>query len=182
MDFFSKPQKHLDLYFLRHAIAAERNSTKYKDDSLRPLTNQGQRKMHRAALGMKILGLKFDAIISSPYLRAQQTAKIVVKAYELKNKDIYFTNNLLPPASIKELLQEILVHFPKSKSILFVGHEPHLTDMISTLLKCDNPLHIDFKKGGLCSLTIQYPLKNTSAILNWLMTPTQLAALSKEKE
>ena len=182
MDFLAESQNRLDLYFLRHAIAAERNSTKYKDDNLRPLTAQGQRKMHRAALGMKTLGLSFGAIISSPYLRAQQTAKIVIKAYNLKNKDIYYTNNLLPPASIKELLQETHTHFPKSKSILLVGHEPHLTTMISALLKCDKPLNIDFKKGGLCSLTIRYPLKNTSAILNWLLTPTQLGLAAKEKE
>jgi phosphohistidine phosphatase SixA len=54
------------------------------------------------------------------------------------------------------------------------GHEPHLTEMISSLLKSDKPLVIDLKKGGLCSLSARYPLGNGRAVLNWLLTPAQL--------
>ena|ERR1035437_3170404 len=163
----------MDVYFLRHAIAAPSDDPKYKDDSLRPLTAPGREKMLRAAQGMQTMGLQFDAIISSPYLRAQQTAETVAQVYDLKNKSIHFTNNLLPPASIKELLQEVYALFPKSKTILFVGHEPHLTQMISCLLKCDKPLEIDFKKGGLCCLT----LRPAGATFNWLLTPSQLGLM-----
>jgi len=175
------------LYFLRHAIAVDRDGALYKDDSLRPLTAPGQEKMRRAALGMRALGLKFDAIISSRYLRAKQTAEIVIGAYchtsGLKNKKIHLTDKLLPPASIEELLQEIHANFPKAKNILLVGHQPHLTQMISSLLKSDpngrgqasSLLDIDFKKGGLCHLT----LDNTRATLNWLLTPEQLRLMGK---
>jgi phosphohistidine phosphatase len=138
------------------------------------LTAQGREKMRRAAGGMQALGLKFDAILSSPYLRARQTAEIVAQGYKLKNKAIHYTENLLPPASIEELLRETHTRFPKSKNVLLVGHEPHLTEMISSLLKSNSPLVIDFKKGGLCCLSVSYPLKNESAVLNWLLTPAQL--------
>ena len=167
----------MELYFLRHGIAVDRDDPKYKDDSLRPLTAEGQRKMRRAALGMQALGLKFNAIISSPYLRARQTAEIVAQVYKLKNKTVHLTNNLLPPASIEELLKEVRALFPKSKDILLVGHEPHLTEMISRLLKCDKPLNIDFKKGGLCCLKIGLNPKQPNATLFWLLTPLQLSAI-----
>jgi len=169
----------MDLYFLRHGIAAERGDPRYKDDSLRPLTAQGQKKMYHEARGMQRLGLKFDTIICSPYLRAKQTAEIVAQSYKLKNKTIHFTKNLLPPASIKELLQEIHAHYLKSKSVLLVGHEPHLTEMISSLLKAPEALDIDLKKGGLCYLSIDRTSKKTMASLIWLLTPTQVELMAR---
>ncbi len=172
----------MDVYFLRHAIAAERGDPKYKDDSLRPLTAQGRKKMKFAALGCQTLGLKFDAILSSPYVRARQTAEIVIQLYKSKNKKIHFTNTLLPPSSVQKLLLEIQTHFPKSKNVLLVGHEPHLSTMISDLLQSNTPLNIDFKKGGLCCLDIDLYSKKATACLLWLLTPTQLGLIAKEKQ
>jgi phosphohistidine phosphatase len=170
------------LYFLRHGLAGQHGDPKYKDDSLRPLTAEGQEKMRSGAQGMQTLGLKFDTIISSPYLRAKQTAEIVAEAYKLKKKDINLTNNLLPPASIEELMREVHTRFPISRNVLLVGHEPHLTGMISSLLKSDEPLSIDFKKGGLCCLSVNGPPEEPNAILDWLLTSTQLGLMSKEKQ
>ena len=136
--------------------------------------------MRRAAQGMQALGLKFDAIFSSPYLRARQTAEIVSQVYKIKNKKIHITNNLLPPASIEELLREIFaMGGGPIKTVLFIGHEPHLTEMISCLLKCSKPLVIDFKKGGLCCLSVRQSRSHPSAVLNWLLTPTQLGLMTK---
>jgi len=163
----------MELYFLRHGLAGQHGDPQYKDDNLRPLTEEGHRKIHLASLGMKSLGLKFDTILSSPYVRARQTAEIVAKTYKIKGRAITLTNNLLPPASIKKLLDEIHSSFPKSKCVLFVGHEPHLTKLVSSLLKCNKPLAIDFKKGGLCNIS----LDQGEATLKWLLTPQQLNLL-----
>jgi phosphohistidine phosphatase len=169
----------MELYFLRHALAVERGDPKYKDDSLRPLTEPGREKMRRAALGMQALGLKFDAVLSSPYLRARQTAEIVSQVYKMKKRELHLTDNLLPPASIKGLLQEVHAQFPQSKNVLLVGHEPHLTTMISVLLTSNKHLPIDFKKGGLCCLTLDQP---TGVSLNWLLTPTQLGLMAQSRQ
>lgn len=166
----------MELYFLRHAIAVERNHPKYKDDSLRPLTASGRKKMKLACHGMKTLGLTFDAILSSPYTRARQTAEIAADTYKINKQTIYLTNSLLPPSSVEKLFKELRTHFPKSKKALFVGHEPHLTEMISSLLKCTRPLPIHFKKGGLCCLQVT----STVSVLNWLLTPTQLGLIKKQ--
>ena len=129
--------------------------------------------MRRAAQGMQTLELRFDTIVSSPYLRARQTAEIVAKIYKIKTNEIHLTNTMLPPASIKKLLGEVTALFPGSQNILFVGHEPHLTELVSSLLKSKNALPINFKKGGLCSLTRTHG----NTVLNWLLTSTQLGLL-----
>lgn len=169
----------MELYFLRHGIAAERDDLKYKDDSLRPLTAQGKQKMRKGARGMRALGLTFDAILCSPYLRAKQTAEIVTQVFKLKNTKINFTNNLVPGAPLEKLLQEIRTDFPQSQSILFVGHEPHLTEFISYLLKSESVIPIDLKKGGLCLLSQTAPYGQGNAVINWVLTPSQLCLIKK---
>jgi phosphohistidine phosphatase len=171
----------MEVYFLRHGLAGQHGDPKYMDDSLRPLTKEGREKMKLAARGMHTLGLKFDAIFSSPYLRALETAEIVARSYKIENKKIQLTDTLLPPASITELLREVDTHRPKSKNLLCVGHEPHLTTLVSCLLKSKRPLDIDFKKGGLCCLSIHQPIRQACAVLNWLLTPEQLGLMAKEK-
>jgi phosphohistidine phosphatase len=165
----------MELYFLRHAIAASKDDPKYQDDSLRPLTVKGRKTMQEAARGMKNLGLQFDAVLSSPYVRARQTAEIVMDIFKLKMSLLHLTNNLLPPATIANLRKEIKKQFPQATKFLLVGHEPHLTSLISALLGCPGVLNIDFKKSGLCCFTTE-PL---DAGLQWLLTPEQLGILGK---
>jgi phosphohistidine phosphatase len=171
-----------ELYLLRHGLAGQYGDPQYKDDSLRPLTLEGRQKMRKASKGMKNLGLKFDLILSSPYLRALQTAQIVAETYKIKTKEIVLTDKLLPPASAHQLVQEITKRFPKKQYILTVGHEPHLTQIISELLKSDQHLNIDFKKGGLVSLSLPQPLKSFAAKFNWLLTSNQLGLITREKQ
>ncbi len=168
----------MELYFLRHAIAVERGHPKYKDDAKRPLTAQGAQKMYHAARGMRALGLSFDAILCSPYARARQTAQIVARAFALKKPELHFTNNLTPDAPLAKLCQEIRTHYPQCKNILLVGHQPHLTELVSYLLKSKNPIPIDLKKGGLAHLSWPTPYGHTQAVLNWVLTPSQLCLIS----
>ena len=70
----------MNLYILRHGIAVPRGTPGIKDEN-RPLTKEGIKKMKEIAEGMLSLGLKFDNIASSPWLRAKQTADIVAKAF-----------------------------------------------------------------------------------------------------
>ena len=169
----------MQVYFLRHGLAGQHGDPAYKDDSLRPLTTEGLEKMRRAALGMQTLGLNFDAILSSPYLRARQTAETVTQIFKDQTHKIHFTENLLPPASIENLLQEVLDRFSGAKDVLFVGHEPHLSQMISCLLKASPSLNIDFKKGALCSLQIRLNPSKPDASLLWLLTSKQLGLMAR---
>lgn len=162
----------MDLYFLRHGLAGQHGDPKYKDDSLRPLTAEGKDRLRQAGRAMKKLKLRFDLILSSPYLRALQTAEIIAQSYKIKK--IHLTHNLLPPAQGRQLLSEIKKNFSTAEKILLVGHEPHMTALMSEFLKSPRPLAIDFKKGALGLIRFE----DGTAQFEWLLSPHQLSCLA----
>lgn len=162
-----------ELFILRHAIAEERSPSLPGGDSQRRLTNEGARKMCRIAKGMKALDLKFDLILSSPYLRAKETAEIVAKAYS-KTKLLKLTPLLAPDGNPRDLIEELMRVHPGCKRVLLVGHEPYLSSLVSLLLSGSTSLSITLKKGGLCGLTVSKLHYGRCATLEWLMTPGQL--------
>jgi phosphohistidine phosphatase len=166
----------MNLYFLRHAKAHPRGP-KWRPDSKRPLTKEGEKKMVEAARGMKKLGISFDLILSSPYARALRTAQIVVEVYKVRK--LFPSNNLASNADPNDIVSEIIDNFSTLKDVMIVGHEPFLSGLISVLLTGDGALKIDFKKGGLCKLSVEELRFGKCATLNWLLTPRQLARARK---
>jgi phosphohistidine phosphatase len=162
----------MELYILRHAIAVERGTPGYKKDSDRPLTKEGEAKMRQIAEAMLGMELKFDLILSSPYVRAKQTAQIV--ANEL-DEEVTFTDLLVPDGNALDLIAEI--NDEKPQRVLLVGHEPDLSRLISVLVTGGSDAAIELKKGGLCKLTSEKLTFGQCATLNWLLTPKQLRAL-----
>src|SRR5437868_2240920 len=119
----------MEIYVLRHGIAVERGTPGYKNDGDRPLTPEGTEKMEEIAEAMERMGMKFDLILSSPYVRAKHTAKIVAAALR---QEVTLTDHLLPDADGGELIDEI--NDEKPQRVLLVGHEPDLSELISTLV------------------------------------------------
>ena len=156
----------MDLYILRHGIAAERGDPKYPKDEDRPLTEDGQKKTLKVARRMKELGLTFDLLLSSPLARARQTAEIAASVLGCKNK-LKFSNHLVPGGSKKALMGDI----GRRTRVLLVGHEPYLSELISILLSGTTNLRIDFKKAGLCKLTVDHLHLGRCASLEWLVAP-----------
>ncbi len=95
----------MNLYFLRHAIAADKTEWKGADSD-RPLTKDGIRKMKKAAKGIKRLGIPVDWILTSPYRRAYDTAKIVAKELKLK-KQLRLSKSLTPSGDPKPLVRHL---------------------------------------------------------------------------
>ena len=163
----------MELYILRHAIAVDRGTPGYEDDSQRPLTPEGRKKMRRIAKGMKALGLKFDLILSSPYLRAKETAEIAAQVLQARNK-LRFSDDLAVDGDVRALLKSLL-HAPKR--VLLVGHEPYLSDLAQRLISSTGSVSLKFKKGGMCKLTAEHLKFGQCAELEWLLTPSQLTRL-----
>ena len=163
----------MDLYILRHAIAVDREEHRGKDAD-RPLTVQGKLKMRRIARGMRRLGLRFDVIVSSPLLRARQTAAIVAREISQRDK-VTISPNLAPGKNPAPLLSSLADN--NHESALLVGHEPQLSRLISTLVSGSGKCSVTMKKGGLCRLSVAHTLRPGTATLEWLVTPSQLAAL-----
>lgn len=84
------------LYILRHAIAEDRDENLYPDDSLRQLTEKGEKKMVKIAKHLKNMDVQIDLILTSPYVRAYETAKIVAKTFGIKKKQLVLSDHLTP--------------------------------------------------------------------------------------
>jgi phosphohistidine phosphatase len=168
----------MDLYILRHAIAEDRDKSSGKPDSQRRLTPEGVEKMRRVAEGMKSLGLEFDLILSSPFLRAKETAEIVADVLALGRR-LEMSADLSTSGNPKNLIESLNGPYADRKSVVLVGHEPYLSSFISLLLSGGTNIAINFKKGGLCKLTVEHLKYGRCAALEWLLTPKQLRAMRK---
>ena len=163
----------MKLFLLRHGEAGQRNLRKYPNDAARPLTREGKRETLRGARRLHKKGVKIDEIISSPLTRARQTAEIVAKIYK---KDVKFTAHLAPDGKVRELINYLVRTFPKASSLMLVGHEPYMTQIISFLIAGNDSVDIRLKKGGLCKLEVESLRLGKCARLDWLLTPRQVGA------
>jgi phosphohistidine phosphatase len=168
----------MNLFILRHGKAADRGP-KWRPDSTRPLTREGEKKMFAAARGIHSLKLSFDLILTSPYLRAFRTAEILGEVFEPKK--VFETKNLIPEAEPRAVIDEINENFSGLGQIVLVGHEPFLSRLISMLLSGRDDVSIELRKGGFCKLSIKTLVFDKCATLDWLLTAKQLARLAKEK-
>ena len=167
----------MNLYVLRHGIAVEPGTPGYEKDADRPLTPEGERKLWQIAEAMEALELSFDLILSSPYLRALQTAEIVAKALKGRKK-VELSESLTPGGSTKKLVELLNRVQPSPESVLLVGHEPYLSGLISLLVSGDASFAVVMKKGGLCKLSTESLKPGRCAALEWLLTPKQMALMS----
>jgi len=159
----------MNLYIIRHAIAVDEGSPEYEEDSQRPLTDKGKKKMRQIAKGLRALGADFDLILSSPYVRAKETAEILANVFKIKT-DVAFSDNLIPMGDPDLLIAEMNEKY-NANSIALVGHEPHLTALISLLVSDHANVDITLKKGGVCRLSADDLHHARKATLEWLLTP-----------
>ncbi len=166
----------MELYILRHAMAEAAPNPPSGGDSRRRLTAEGAEKMRRAAKGIKTLKLSFDLILSSPYLRAKETAEIVADVLHADRR-LEMTSLLQPDGNLKEFIEELKKKHSDKKSVLLVGHEPGLSRLISVLISGGTQASIEMKKGALCKLNAESLEHGRCAALEWLMTNRQLRRL-----
>lgn len=167
----------MNLYILRHGIAVEPGSPGYAKDADRPLTPEGERKLQRITNAMEALGLSFDLILSSPYLRARQTAEIVAEAFKAR-KRLDYSDSLTPGGSTQKLVGYLDRLQPPPESVLLVGHEPYLSGLVSLLAAGHEGFCVVLKKGGLCKLSTESLQHGRCAALEWLLTPKQMALMA----
>jgi len=171
------------LYLLRHGIAVDRDTGEYDRDDDRALTQSGQRKILKEAVAMRTLGLVFDRVLTSPFVRARETAEIVSEVFdELDDPTIL---NCLAPAdedlsiaeSVGRVLPELRAH--AADRTLVVGHEPDLSQLASALLTAGHGLRLQLKKGALCAISLDRIEASRSNVLLWLLAPKQLRLIAR---
>ncbi len=167
----------MNLYIVRHAIAVEPGTPGYDDDGQRPLTEEGRRKMKKIVKGLRQLELDLDRILTSPYVRARDTAEILAGGFRLKH-EIVLSDNLIPPGNFDRLIDEIIEKH-NADNLALVGHEPMLSSFVSFLMTGSPEAAIDLKKGGVCLLSAADFRRERRAALQWLLTPAIMVELSK---
>jgi phosphohistidine phosphatase len=163
----------MNLYVLRHGIAVEPGTPGYEKDYERPLTSKGRHQLRQIAGAMKKMDLRFDLILSSPFLRAKQTAEIIAESLKLK-KQPGFSDALTPDGNPKALIRQLNELKPVPENVLLVGHEPYLSQLIALLTAGETGVAIDLKKGGLGKLEAESLRLGRCATLVWLLTPGQM--------
>jgi phosphohistidine phosphatase len=160
----------MNLYIIRHAIAVDEATSDYESDSERPLTDKGRKKMRQIAKALRNVGVEIDLILSSPYVRACETAEILADVFKMKKK-IVFSDNLIPLGNPELLIGEINEKYSVD-SLALVGHEPHLSTLIGMLVSENAKIDITLKKGGVCYLSADdLHHHDHRATLEWLLTP-----------
>jgi phosphohistidine phosphatase len=165
------------LYILRHALAAQRGAGGFAKDADRPLTPEGRQKLRRVARAMVKLELDIDLIVSSPFVRARQTAELVADALQLRDK-LQFSDHLSPEGKPDQLIHDLKQIHPVPDGVLLVGHEPYLSKLVSLLVAGTPNLSLTLKKAGLGKLTVTGLTAGRCAILEWLLTPKQLGLIA----
>ncbi|MFP5263545.1 MAG: phosphohistidine phosphatase SixA [Blastocatellia bacterium] len=175
---YVKGSLRMELYVIRHAIAQQLGRKNDFMDEKRALTPEGRERMREAARGLRKLGVEFDVILTSPLVRAVETAEIIAATAGLTKKDVEQTDNLAPDASHGDLFAEIKRH-TGAESIAIVGHQPDLGGIISKIVQGDGSLAIELKKGSVCCVNVTETVPTLRGRLMWLFAPKHLRMLAK---
>lgn len=146
-------------------------------DDARSLTVRGRERMRDAAGGLRALGLRFDAILTSPLLRAAETAELVADEYS-NNPAPQVLPALAPDTSAREAVTA-LAPFANHGKVLVVGHEPQLSKLVALLLTSEAAVTIKFRKGACVALDLPRAIEPGAAELRWMLTQRQLRKLRK---
>ncbi|HUG09518.1 MAG TPA: phosphohistidine phosphatase SixA [Opitutaceae bacterium] len=171
----------MNLYILRHAIAAHPGDPGMPaglSDFDRPLTAEGRRKLRLSIAGIEALGVRPDLVVTSPLVRAVQTAEVFAKAVGIPRAELVVSAHLAPGGSSKELIHEINRHAQHAPDILLVGHEPDLSELIGLLCAGTPSASFELKKGGLAKLEAADLRHDRCATLAWLLTPKQMQLIA----
>jgi phosphohistidine phosphatase len=167
----------MDLLIVRHAIAFDRNSRRWRDDGERPLSPEGMARARKAAAGLKHIAERPQCLLSSPLMRAKQTATILTefagwpKATECAA--------LAPDESPDEVFAALAAQ--KEKIVAIVGHQPALGRLLAASLPAQvlggvNPEAFELKKMGVALVSFNGTPKAGSGVLNWFVPPRILRA------
>ena len=154
----------MKIYLLRHGTAEPRGPG--VPEAARALTPEGRTEIRAVAKQASQAGVSPQLILSSPFVRALETARIAGKA--LGCDRIFETKSALPDLPPAQIWSEIREH-RDAKEIMVAGHEPHLSRLAAFLLEA--PLDIDMKKGALLRIDVEDHDGPPRGVLKWMLTP-----------
>ncbi len=163
-----KGKSTMDLYLIRHADAEPVGGTIEKDED-RPLTEAGRAQVAALAAALQRAGVHLDKIITSPVLRARQTAEGLLKHWPGPAPELSAADALAPKLNRKKKIKQFLLSL-EGHAIGLVGHQPYLGELAGWLIG-GKKAHLAIAKAGFARIqTEEAPGKGTG-VLTWLVTP-----------
>lgn len=155
----------MNLYIVRHT-EAEPSSASYSDKERR-ITPKGKENLINSISYWKEIIVTPDMIISSPYVRAMETAKIIKSEFDLE--DPVHIEKLLSSGAIPSLVQKFLTSL-SSENILIVGHEPDCSALLAHFVAHGSRI-ADFLPGGIAWIQFTSSIRSDAGLLRLFMGP-----------
>jgi phosphohistidine phosphatase len=168
----------MELFILRHGEAGQRSSR--ASDRVRPLTAAGKVEIMEIAKAFKIIGLKFDLVVTSPLKRAYDTAMIVSNIFDIGNR-VQVWDELAPEGQRTEVYRKIS-RLKEEYAVLLVGHQPLLGEIVNDIIHKgkSSPCNLLLKKGGVVRLRLLSKSNIPRGELRWLLSPRILKNIYKK--
>jgi phosphohistidine phosphatase len=157
----------MDLYLIRHA-EAEPQGKRYLDDAQRPLTDGGMEQTRLLADALQRHSVRLDVLVSSPLVRAQQTAEGVRENWHEPVPELQTCDDLAPsgkPKRVAKFLRQL-----QAEAVGLVGHMPDLSVLAGWLLG-SRKVTLDFAKAGVALITCPERIGKGGGQLVWMVTP-----------
>jgi phosphohistidine phosphatase len=151
------------LLVVRHAIAVPHGTPGVADQD-RPLTPEGEAKFQEAARGLARIVDAPDALLTSPWLRARQTAAIAAEAWDGPQPKL---TPALASGSFDEQAR-VLDEFPKDATVAIFGHEPWVSELVARLVGTRASDRLTFKKGGAALVEVPGRLAEGGSLVFYL--------------
>lgn len=155
------------LYLVRHGIAIDREDPNSPSETERYLTRDGIKKTREVAKAIRTLKIEPSLLITSPYVRAAQTAEIFAEALDYSREKIRQSQALRPGSNPADFLKEIA--HGKASEVMAFGHAPHLDQVLAAAIGA-RAVFTAMKKAGVAALDFESH-SVAKATLLWLVTP-----------
>lgn len=164
----------------RHGPAGRRDASRWPDDSLRPLTERGRERTRDAARGLGRLLKKTPLVITSPFVRAAESAEILHKVLDPK-KAVETLDTLRPGGSVRAVVKR-LEAAGTGDIVILVGHEPDLGKLAGTLVFGAPATGLPLSKSGACVITFVGPVRPGEGRLHAFLPPRLLRRVGKKRK
>ena len=162
----------MQLLIVRHGAAVERGTQGVSEEA-RPLTPEGEKKFRKAAQGLTRLLEPPTAILTSPLVRARQTAALAAEAW---SQPAPKTLDALAEGSVEDVLAAV-ARFPTAATVALFGHEPQVSALLARLLGTSDSERLAFKKGGAALVEIEGGAVEVGRLV-WFLPPGALRDLA----
>jgi phosphohistidine phosphatase len=158
----------VDLYLIRHADALAVGENNVTEDAARPLSGEGETQAQKMARALRKRGVTLDTLVTSPLLRARQTAECMLKVWNGNAPAMHTCDDLAPDSKNRKLARYL--RRLGGERIGLVGHMPHIGAWAAWLIG-SKKAQIDFAKAGVAHITCGDGPRQGMGVLQWLVTP-----------